>query len=40
MLCMLFPRHAVGLQTDCMAAVLGPLVEVAGLSRVCPMALG
>ena len=31
---------AIGLQTDCMVTVLGPMVEAARLPRVCPMALG
>ena len=40
MLCMLSQHHAIGLQTDCMVAVLAPVVEAARLPRVCPMALG
>ena len=34
------PHHAIGLQTDCMVIVLAPVVEAAGLPRVCPFALG
>ncbi len=32
-------HHALGLQTDCMVAVLNPVIEPARLLRVSPMAL-
>ena len=37
---MLSQHPGIGLQTDGMVAVLGPMVEAARLPRVCPMALG
>ncbi len=40
MLCVLSLHHAIGLQTDCMVALLAPMVEAARLPRVCPKALG
>ena len=39
-LCMLFRHHAIGLQTDCMVAVLAPMVEAARFPHLYPMALG
>ena len=38
-LCMLFRHHAIGLQTDCMVAVLAPMVEAARFPHLYPMAL-
>ncbi len=40
MLCVLSSHHAMGLQTDCMVAVLAPMAEAARLPHVGPMALG
>ena len=37
---MLSQHPGIGLQTDGMVAVLGPMVEAARLPRACPMALG
>ena len=39
-LCMLSQHYAIGLQTDCMVIVLGPMVEAARVPHECLITLG